>query len=271
VNLISLQYILLFILIFVPLERLFPLRPEQKILRNWWVTDVLHVLATGPMIVIGSAVVVTSALFVLSPLVPDFVRTAVAAQPTWIALIEVLLIADLGFYLAHRAFHKFPFLWQFHVVHHSIEELDWLAAHRVHPVDQIITKSASLIPILALGFSPDPIILFAAIYRWQSILIHSNNRIGFGPLRWVFASPAFHHWHHSNQSEAIDKNFAGQLPLLDLMFGSMYLPKNEMPRVYGSDDPVPNEYIGQLVFPFRRNKGAQNDAGSAISSETMET
>ena len=270
-NLIDLQKILLIIVIFVPLERLFALRPGQKILRNGWVTDSLHVLATGPMIQIGTAVLLALSFHASSLLVPAFVHTAVAAQPTWLALIEIFFIADLGFYLAHRAFHKFPFLWRFHVVHHSIEELDWLAAHRVHPVDQILTKSASMIPVFALGFSLEPIILFAMIYQWQSLLIHSNTRIGFGPLRWVFASPAFHHWHHADHPEAIDKNFAGQLSLLDLVFGTMHMPDREMPRLYGTVDPVPNEYLGQLVYPFRRNQAVQSDSASVAVSETTES
>lgn len=269
-HLIDLKDILLIIVIFVPLERLIALRPGQKILRNGWVTDFLHVLATGPIIQIGIGALVALSLLASSLLVPASIRTAVAGQPTWLALIEILFIADLGFYLAHRAFHKFPFLWRFHVVHHSIEEMDWLAAHRVHPVDQILTKGASLVPILALGFSAEPIFLFAVIYRWQALLIHSNIRIGFGPLRWVFASPAFHHWHHADQPEAIDKNFAGQLSLLDLLFGSMHLPDRQIPRRYGTVDPVPADYVGQLAYPFRRSRRARDGVIPATSSESME-
>jgi len=86
-------------------------------------------------------------------LIGDSVHAAVASQPVWLQFVEALLLADLGFYLAHRAFHAFPPLWKFHAVHHSIEELDWLAAARVHPVDQIITKGVSFLPVFALGFS----------------------------------------------------------------------------------------------------------------------
>jgi sterol desaturase/sphingolipid hydroxylase (fatty acid hydroxylase superfamily) len=166
----------------------------------------------------------------------------------------------LGFYLVHRAFHKVPWLWRFHAVHHSIEEMDWLAAHRVHPIDQILTKGASLIPIFALGFASEPMFLFAVMYRWQALLIHSNVRIGFGPLRWIFASPQFHHWHHANHREAFDTNFAGQLSLLDLLFGTMHLPGRETPRLYGTDDPVPGDYVGQLAYPFGWSRGRSHDS-----------
>ncbi|HSF91885.1 MAG TPA: sterol desaturase family protein, partial [Paracoccaceae bacterium] len=159
--------------------------------------------------------------------------------------------ADLGFYAAHRTFHAVPFLWRFHSVHHSIEQMDWLAAHRVHPVDQIITATASLLPLYLLGFPTLPIAVYAVIYQWQSLLIHSNVRINFGPLKWLLASPQFHHWHHANQKEAYDKNFSAQLPFIDAILGTMYLPKDEAhPEKYGTDDPVPPLYHQQLIYPL---------------------
>ena len=138
--------------------------------------------------------------------VPQSLVTAVQSQPLWLQVVEVIISADIGFYLAHRAFHAVPLLWRFHAVHHSIEELDWLAAFRVHPVDQILTKSASFLPIAVFGFSDGAVLVFALIYKWHSVAIHSNSRIGLGPLKWIFASPQFHHWHHANEPAAIDKN-----------------------------------------------------------------
>ena len=71
--------------------------------------------------------------------------------------------------------------------------------------------------------------------EWQSVLIHSNVRVGFGPLRFLFVSPEFHHWHHSNHREARDRNFAGQLSFLDALFGSFHLPRGQIPTTYGLD------------------------------------
>ncbi|MGX5842525.1 sterol desaturase family protein [Mesorhizobium sp. ArgA1] len=183
------------------------------------------------------------------------------------------MLADTGFYLAHGAFHAVPFLWRFHSIHHSIEEMDWLAAHRVHPVDQILTKSASFLPVFALGFSTTAILIFTLVYQWQSLFVHSNTRIRVGPLKWLLASPQFHHWHHANEREAWDKNFAGQLPLLDMLGGTLFMPDrmpqkfagqlplldmlggtlfmpDRMPQKSGTDGPLPPLYHQQLAYPF---------------------
>jgi len=248
-DLIDLKAILVIALIFVPLEQLFPHHDEQPVLRRQWLNDVFYLLFNGILIKIGLVIVIACIMAITAIYVPAGVGEAVRSQPLWLQTIETILLADLGFYLAHRTFHAIPFLWKFHAVHHSIEEMDWLAAHRVHPVDQILTKSASFLPIFALGFSPAAIAIYAFIYQWQSLLIHSNVKINFGPLKWIVASPHFHHWHHANERQAYDKNFAGQLPLLDAVMGTLYMPQRS-PGKYGTDDPVPTLYHEQLAYPF---------------------
>ena len=242
--------ILLAALVFLPLERLFAIERGRKLLRRNWRVDVVHLLATGILIRLGLTAVLIMLLPASAALVPGSLHAAITAQPVWLQFVEVLLIADLGFYLAHRTFHAVPFLWRIHSIHHSIEQMDWLAAHRVHPIDQSLTKAASMLPVFALNFDPAAIAAFALLYQWQSLLIHSNVRIDYGPLRWVLASPHFHHWHHANEEEAWDRNFAGQLPLWDFLFGTLHMPKGRMPTRYGLDAPVPDTYIGQLVYPF---------------------
>src|SRR5690606_27618749 len=141
------------------------------------------------------------------------------------------------------------FLWDFHAVHHSTEEMDWLAAYRVHPVDQVLVKGTSLVPIFVLGFSEAAIAIASLLYFWHSILLHSNVKINFGPLKWLIASPEFNHWHHANHSEAVNKNLAGQLPLWDIVFRPAYMP-GPLPEKYGVDDAVPRDYPRQLAYPF---------------------
>lgn len=267
-SLIDLKAILIVALIFVPLELLVPLHAEQKILRKHWFNDLLYLFLNGILINLGSLAVLGVLLSAIKFGLPLAMTAAVRAQPLWLQVIEVLAVADVGFYLAHRAFHAVPFLWKFHSVHHSIEEMDWLAAHRVHPLDQILTKTASLLPVLALGFSGSAILIFVLIYKWQSVLIHANSRISFGPLNWIFASPHFHHWHHANEPEAFDKNFAGQLVLIDLIGGTLFQPRRK-PARYGTDQPVPDLYHQQLIYPLRQAFTSQSVDVPLAAKETQ--
>ena len=211
----------------MPLERLFALRREQKLFRRGWANDLIFLLVNGLIIKLGLLAVIAASIFAAASIVPASVQATVGSLPYWMQLPLVIVLSDLGFYWIHRMFHAVPWLWRFHAIHHSSEELDWLAATRVHPVDQILTRGVSLIPIVALGFSEWAIGVYALLYQWQSVLIHANVRFGFGPLRLLFASPEFHDWHHSSDLEARDRNFAAQLPFLDALFGTLHLPRGQ--------------------------------------------
>jgi sterol desaturase/sphingolipid hydroxylase (fatty acid hydroxylase superfamily) len=265
-DLFDVKALLIVALIFIPLEMILPIRGEQKLLRKHWLNDVIYFFLNGLLVKIGLLALVVLAVGAIRIMVPHAVTVAVQSQAVWLQAVEVLLVADTGFYLAHRSFHKIPFLWKFHSVHHSIEEMDWLAAHRVHPADQILTKAASYLPVFLLGFSSTAILIFALTYKWQSLVIHSNSRLGLGPLKWLFASPHFHHWHHANEPAALDKNFAGQLPLLDLIGGTFFLPEH-MPAQYGTNDPVPALYADQMIYPFRAMTAAPLISAHAASGE----
>ena len=250
-ELFDVRSFLLFGLVFFPLEYLLPIHQGRKLGRNGWLTDVLHFFISAIFTRLGLFAVIWLSVQLGTMAVPASLRATIGALPVLVQVVAATVIADLGFYLAHRVMHAVPWLWNFHAIHHSSEELDWLAAYRVHPVDQILVKGASLVPMFAFGFSDLSIGIAGLIYQWQALIIHSNVRVGLGPLKWLIATPEFHHWHHSNQTDAHDKNFAGQLPLWDVLFGTAHLP-GRMPTKYGVDDAVPLDYAKQLIYPFAR-------------------
>ncbi|MDR6832760.1 MULTISPECIES: sterol desaturase family protein [unclassified Sphingopyxis] len=264
-KLVDLQSAWLIALIFLPLERLLPARPNQGPLRRGWFNDTVFFILNRIPIGIGLLVVAAGSIAVGQAVLPTEFRASVAQQPLWLQVVALMLVADLCFYAMHRLFHTLPTLWRFHAIHHSIEELDWLAAHRVHPVDQILTKGASIAPVFALGFADGAIAIFFLLYQWHSLMLHANLRIGFGPLHWVFASPCFHHWHHADHPEAWNRNFSAQFPIWDVIFGTAHMRRDAMPTRYGIDDDVPATYARQLLYPFRRD---QDDIGAAPSAHT---
>jgi sterol desaturase/sphingolipid hydroxylase (fatty acid hydroxylase superfamily) len=245
-----LKLIFITCLVFLPLERLFALRPQQKVFRRDWANDFIFLFLNGIPIKFGLLGFVTVIIFVAAQIMPASFQETISSLPYWVQIPAIIVLSDLGFYWTHRMFHAVPSLWKFHAVHHSIEELDWLAATRIHPVDQIVTKGISLVPVVALGFSEWAIGVYVLLYQWQTVFIHANVRIGFGPLRLLFASPEFHHWHHSLDREARDRNFAAQLPFLDALFGTLHMPKGQMPARFGLDRPMPQRYAFQLLYPF---------------------
>jgi len=246
-------------LVFVPLERLFALR-DQRTFRTGWQTDLKHFFVShaGVQLLSLAAMIPAQALFSWAIRL-DFQR-AVAAQPLWLQFIQILLVVDLMTYWVHRAFHQVPWLWNFHAIHHSSRELDWLAGSRMHLVDVIATRTAAFLPVFILGFTPAGLYAYLVFVSFHAVFIHANVRWRFPYLRWVLTTPEYHHWHHTSDEEGIDKNFAGFLPLWDLAFGTAHQP-GHWPRNYGTVKFQPPEsYLGQLAYPFRR-RGAGTPYG----------
>lgn len=181
----------------------------------------------------------------------DARRTVVTTQPLWLQALEILLLADFIGYWAHRLFHRRP-LWRFHAVHHAAKDLDWLAAVRVHPVNEVLTRVAHVVPLFLLGFRGDVLAGVTPLFTFFALGLHANVPWTFGPLRYVIASPTFHRWHHTSDERGLDKNFGSLLPLWDLLFGTFSMPEGEAPSAFGAREEVPTGFLRQLVWPFRR-------------------
>ncbi len=246
------QIVALFVLfvIFTPIERIFALHKEKKIFRKGFRTDVFHFLFNRFLTDIGTFIAVVIIAVSLSWFVSKDFQALLASQPFWLQFLEAVLIVNICGYFAHRLAHTVPFLWKFHSVHHSSEELDWLAAARLHPIDQIVSRSIAIVPLYILGFTKEVFGAYIVLALFHAIFIHSNVRFKFRFLRGIIATPEYHHWHHSNHEEALNKNFAGQLPILDILFGTFYHPKEKVPKTYGINEPMPKGYLAQLKHPF---------------------
>ncbi|HEX4132071.1 MAG TPA: sterol desaturase family protein [Pirellulales bacterium] len=195
---------------------------------------------------------------------PTSFRAVVAAQSWWLQAIEVVVLSDFCIYWGHRLQHNNAFLWRFHSIHHSAEHLDWLAAHREHPVDTVYTMGLINLPAFILGFPLETIAGLIAFRGIWAIYIHSNVRLPIGPLRMLIGAPELHHWHHDRDRDA--GNYANISPLMDLLFGTYRCPGHE-PEAFGIREPIPRGYLGQLLHPFRWTKSArpqlvgENDGG----------
>jgi len=132
-------------------------------------------------------------------------------------------------------------------VHHSAEHLDWLAAHREHPLDSVYTIGLINLPAVILGF---PLYTIAGVIAFRgiwAIYIHSNVRLSIGPLRMLIGAPELHHWHHDLERDA--GNYANLSPIMDLIFGTYVCPDRE-PEKFGIKEAFPKNYVGQLLVPL---------------------
>jgi sterol desaturase/sphingolipid hydroxylase (fatty acid hydroxylase superfamily) len=239
-------------ILFIPLERLFGLRREQTIFRSDWRQDLFYFLINSLLVQSLTFLSLTPATQIVAHTHWSDLRAAMAAQPIWLQVIEIMVLTDLTQYWVHRLFHRIPFLWGFHAVHHSTQTMDWLAGSRMHVVEIVALRGITVIPMYALGFHEWALKAYILYIYIHSTLIHANVRFDFGWLKHFIATPQFHHWHHGIEKEAIDVNFAVQFPWLDRLFGTYYLPGDKWPSGYGvGGHPVPPGYLKQLAYPFR--------------------
>jgi sterol desaturase/sphingolipid hydroxylase (fatty acid hydroxylase superfamily) len=237
--------------VYATLERAFPARPGERFPGPAWRTDACFFF--------GQYLVFSSAAFVVLAFVhqsidahaPVTLRSVFVELPVVIRAAVAVLLGDVLVYWFHRACHRFELLWRFHAVHHSVERLDWLAAHREHPVDGVLTQLCQNLPAMALGLPFEVLGVLIAFRGAWAIFIHSNVRLPLGPLRMLFGAPELHHFHHRRARET-NHNFANLAPYLDLLFGTYHRPREPEAYPLGLTEPWPAGYLPQLVEPFRR-------------------
>jgi len=239
-------------ILFIFLEKVFPKYREQAILRPEWRLDLFyfgfnHLMITV-LLLVGNYFVVT----VFGWAVSDTFQAWLQSTPIWAQVIILLLCADFVLYWSHRTFHEHPKLWKIHAVHHSVEHMDWMAGSRNHVVQMFVDRCLALVPLYLLGASKEALDIYVGIAAFQAVYVHSNVHIPVGPLKYIFCTPQYHHWHHSSEQPAIDTNYAVHLPLYDMIFGTYHMPGKHWPAEYGTVNPLPRTFLGQLKYPFQR-------------------
>ena len=238
-------------LLFVPLERVIPRLPTQGIFRPGWTTDLMHFAMSHLMVQVTVVLTMLPAAVFFRWATRPWLQDSIAAQPLLLQVAEIVLVADFTQYWVHRAFHRVPWLWRLHAIHHSSRTLDWLAGSRLHLIDIVVTRGLSFVPLYVLGFAPSAVYAYLVFVSFLAVFIHANVRLNLKALDWVLVTPRFHHWHHAEHPEAVDKNFAVHLPWIDRLFGTAYLPAGRWPEAYGiAGHPVPEGYWRQLAWPL---------------------
>jgi sterol desaturase/sphingolipid hydroxylase (fatty acid hydroxylase superfamily) len=230
-------------------EWCYPNRPEQKRLRPQFFTDLAfyfgqHVIWLGLEL---AGLVLVGQLFAL--VVPAEAGTWFGGLPWIVQALSIVLIGDVVVYWYHRASHDVSWLWTFHRVHHSSLSLDWLAAHREHPIDGFLTQVAMNIVALVLGVGVEGLAWLVVFRGVWAAFIHSNVRLPIRPLRWLVGAPELHHWHHANVSRTLH-NFSNLAPWTDILFGTYHCPSHQRHDLGLPGKPV-KSYAGWILAPHR--------------------
>ena len=181
-------------------------------------------------------------------------RTRVAGLSLPVQFGLATIISDFLAYWIHRAYHRFPALWAFHIVHHTSEELDWLSTARLHPLSQAANTAAVGVILLLAGLPVAAVIAANAFIGAAALLAHADVPWTFGPLRRLLVSPLFHQWHHARTGDDDQPhelgNFGAIFSIWDWLFGTWKLPSLSRPERFGVPDGPPQTVNGLVWHPL---------------------
>ncbi len=241
------------------LERISPWRKQQKAFRKGIWQDFFWLVFNGHYfgILLATLSVYLIGLFnsfLLSNQIPqpESIRLLGSLPFIWQILI-FLIVKDFIEWNIHRMLHRYNFLWEFHKLHHSIIEMDWIGNFRFHWMESVIYSSIAYFPLIIFGVDTNVIFIIAIINTLIGHLNHSNLPINWGPLRYVFNSSQMHIWHHDEINHLkYGQNFGITLSIWDWIFGTVYWPSRGMPERLGFNDlnVFPKSLIARLFYPF---------------------
>ena len=188
----------------------------------------------------------------------------------------MLVGLDLLQWCIHNLLHRVPFLWQFHKVHHSIVDLDWIGNFRFHWVEAVFYRVLQYVPLGLMGFSPDVLMAHAVVGTIIGHLNHANLDWDYGPFRFVINNPRMHIWHHAwDEIPSSGANFGVILSCWDWLFGTAWMPtdRGRAPTRLGFDglSVFPTSLWAQLIYPLGRPKPPRTDANPTGSEGDART
>jgi sterol desaturase/sphingolipid hydroxylase (fatty acid hydroxylase superfamily) len=188
--------------------------------------------------------------------VSNIVAIEITSWPAWLQLLVMFVLADFLQWNIHRLLHRVPWLWEFHKVHHSVEQMGFAAQFRYHWMENIVYKTLQYIPLAMIGFGLDDFFIIHIIAVSIGHLNHANLGIGWGPFKYILNSPKMHIWHHAMDipQGSYGVNFGLSLSIWDYIFGTVYIPKDgrDTPLGFPKLGQFPKTFFKQFIYPFKK-------------------
>jgi len=244
------------------LEITFPWRKEQSIIRKDFWLDGFYMFFNFFIfsIVISGVYTLLEMFFAdINITMKSLAIVDIAHWPMLVQLIVFFIVLDFVQWFTHVLLHKYSFLWKFHKVHHSVKEMGFAAHLRYHWMENILYKPLKTFGVMILGgFEPEQayIVHFTAITIGH--LNHSNVKITWGPLKYIFNNPVMHLYHHAYvlPKGKYGVNYGISLSLWDYIFKTNYIPEDSGTIEIGfkGDDQFPKDFIGQNTYGFKKGQ-----------------
>ena len=246
------------------LELVFPWRKNQAVIReDFWLDGFYMFFNFFLFSLIGYNAVSNVAVEAFSDFlglfnIENLVAIQVASWPAWSQFLLLFVVADFIQWNVHRMLHHSPWLWEFHKVHHSVEEMGFAAHLRYHWMETVVYKSIQYIPLAMIGFGLDDFFILHLVTIVIGHLNHANVKITYGPLKYVLNNPVMHLWHHAKElpTGSHGVNYGISLSLWDYLFGTAYIPNENANEPLGFEnlESFPKTFWNQLTYPWNKKK-----------------
>ncbi|WP_020604720.1 sterol desaturase family protein [Spirosoma spitsbergense] len=245
------------------LELLFPWRTDQPVFRHDFWLDLFYLFFNYFLFsLIGYNALSDVGVQAFNDFlgwfgIANLVAIRVGALPVWGQLVVLFLVRDFVQWHIHRLLHRTPWMWEFHKVHHSVEQMGFAAHLRYHWMETIIYRTLEYIPLAMIGFGIQDFILVHLFTLAIGHLNHANIYLPIGPLKYVFNNPQMHLWHHAEKlpRQAHDGvNFGITLSVWDFLYRTAYVPYEGSHIKLGFQGvrQFPKTFLGQLLYPWRK-------------------
>ncbi len=248
------------------LELLFPWRKNQKAFRKDFWMDGFYMFFNFflfAIVIAGVYAIIETFFGSIGIKMNSLALVDLTPLPMWAQLLIFFIVLDFVQWVTHVALHRYPMLWQFHKVHHSVEQMGFAAHLRYHWMENILYKPLKTFGVMILGgFEPSQafIVHFFAISIGH--LNHANIKLTWGPLKYIFNNPLMHIWHHAHDLPSERKygvNFGISLSLWDYLWKTNYIPYEgrDIKLGFPGVEKFPQDFVNQNLYGFKKPKEDQ--------------
>ena len=189
--------------------------------------------------------------------VTNLVAFEVMSWPIWAHLLLGFVVRDFVQWWTHRLLHTSPRLWEFHKVHHSVEQMGFAAHLRYHWMENVVYRSIEYIPLALIGIGLRDFFIIHIFTLAVGHFNHSNIKINLGPLKYLFNNPQMHIWHHAHDIPKQHKygvNFGITLSVWDYLFRTNYIPYEgrDIKLGFPGVEKFPKDFVGQNLHGFKK-------------------